>query len=78
MAAWWFIALTSISPTEDQNAGKKAAALIGTEASRGVLWANDVIESRPDVLWLIHASSPSLQILWEKHPLLGGSGELPA
>ncbi len=75
MGAWWFVILTGIVATEDQKAGVAAAALMGGIASDSELWADDAIEARPDVLWLVGRESAQLKIRWAKAPLL--AGELP-
>jgi 4-amino-4-deoxy-L-arabinose transferase-like glycosyltransferase len=77
MGSWWFVALTSLSPTADQMAAVAAAKALtlGPEAGGRELWSNDAIEARPDLLWLIGRTSPGLTIRWEKARLV--NGELP-
>lgn len=75
LGAWWFVALTSLSPTQDQQAGVAAARhLSGLATTPGTLWANDAIEARPDVLWIMQKESPWLRVVWAKsrEQLLGG------
>jgi 4-amino-4-deoxy-L-arabinose transferase-like glycosyltransferase len=66
LAAWWFMALTSVAPTEDQQAGKAIAHEIAQFAKQGELWADDAIEARPDILWLAQREAPGLRIRWAK------------
>lgn len=72
MGSWWNIALTGLSPTPDQLAAPAAAQTLSRDVDSGVLWADDAIEARPDILWLIHKARPSLHIRWAKQELRAG------
>jgi hypothetical protein len=75
MVAWWFVALTSIYPTDDQKAGPEAARQLTRTITSGELWADDAIEARPDILWAMGKLQSSLRIRWAKGPM--HQGELP-
>jgi 4-amino-4-deoxy-L-arabinose transferase-like glycosyltransferase len=75
MGAWWFVALTALAPSDDQRAGVGAAESLASKAGSGELWADDAIEARPDVLWLMHQASPALHVRWAKPQMR--AGELP-
>jgi 4-amino-4-deoxy-L-arabinose transferase-like glycosyltransferase len=74
-AAWWNIALTSISPSPDQRAGVAAAEHFASLASSGQLWADDAIEARPDMLRLIERRNPFIHVKWARAAMR--AGELP-
>lgn len=76
LGAWWFLVLTSMSPTEDQRSSLSAAShLAGLAADKGEVWADDAIEARPDVVWQMRQESPWLHMRWAKRPIR--AGEIP-
>jgi hypothetical protein len=76
LGAWWFLALTSMAPTEDQRASVSAAShLAGLANEEGEVWADDAIEARPDVIWQMQRESPWLHPRWAKQQ--ARHGEIP-
>ncbi len=76
LGAWWFLVLTSISPTEDQKSSISAAShLAGLVTDKGEVWADDAIEARPDVIWQMQQESPWLHMRWAKQQIR--AGEIP-
>ena len=76
LGAWWFLALTSLSPTQDQKSSVAAAShLAGLATDKGEVWADDAIEARPDVVWQMQQESPWLHMRWAKQQTR--AGELP-
>ncbi|HVU63474.1 MAG TPA: glycosyltransferase family 39 protein [Phycisphaerales bacterium] len=76
LGALWYVVLTSVSPTQDQLAGVRAAQVFLGQSWDGRLWANDAIEARPDVLWLLdHCDTHRGSVRWKKAELR--AGELP-
>jgi hypothetical protein len=84
MGAWWWMVLTQVSPTEDQRAGVEAAGALaeavpqwaGPGGTAGlVIWADDAVEARPDVLWRLQEGTPGARVTWAKGAML--NGELP-
>ena len=46
--------------------------LLGGFARGSELWADDAIEARPDVLWLMRRESPQLQVRWARGGIQSG------
>ncbi len=73
MGAWWFVALTGMSPSRDQLAAPEAARILGEHLDSGDVWADDAIEARPDTLWAMQKSNSKLRVRWAKQELNAGT-----
>ena len=71
------LAAKSMWPTKDQMAGVELAARLVEAAPVGVqVWADDAIEARPDVLWMLEQRATGLRrglsVVWAKREMSAG------
>jgi hypothetical protein len=73
-------AIMSMFPTKDQQAGVELAARLAEAVPPGVrVWADDAIEARPDILWMLQQRTDrmrkNISVSWGKRDML--EGKLP-